>query len=45
MNQMLNEGDIAPDFALDTANDRRLSLSETLRGGHRSLLVLLRHLG
>ena len=38
-------GDRAPDFALQTLDGQSFSLSDTVRKGHKVLLVFLRHLG
>ena len=42
---MLKEGDIAPDFSLETFDARRISLRESLAQGSNLILVFLRHLG
>lgn len=44
-NTMLQPGDKAPDFILNTLDGQPISLSDTLRSGHNVLLVFLRHLG
>ena len=41
----LKKGDAAPDFTLPTVDSQPVSLTETLRGGHKVLLIFLRHLG
>ncbi len=42
---MLQPGDKAPDFSLDTLDGQRFTLSATLATGQNVLLVFLRHLG
>ena len=42
---MVQEGDIAPDFTLKTAEGETVSLSYFLSSGRHVLLVFLRHLG
>jgi peroxiredoxin len=42
---LLQPGDIAPDFELQTAEGQSVSLSGSLRDGRSILLVFLRHLG
>lgn len=42
---MLEPGDIAPEFTLETADSRPISLPRVLKEGHPVLLVFLRHLG
>jgi peroxiredoxin len=41
----LQTGDAAPDFTLPTVDGQPISLSSTLRGRSKVLLVFLRHLG
>ena len=41
----LHVGDKAPDFSLPSVDGQTVSLSNSLLGGHRVLLVFLRHLG
>ena len=41
----LQVGDTAPDFTLLTAEGQSVSLSGTLNGKRKVLLVFLRHLG
>ncbi len=42
---MFGIGDEAPEFAIPSADDDLVSLSEILDEGHVVLLVFLRHLG
>lgn len=41
----LHAGDKAPDFTLASVGDQTISLKDSLLGGHKILLVFLRHLG
>ena len=41
----LKTGDAAPNFTLPTVDSQSVSLTETLRSGHKVLLIFLRHLG
>ena len=42
---MVEEGDVAPNFTLKTADGQTVSLSDFLNSGRHVLLVFLRHLG
>lgn len=42
---MLEAGDRAKDFRLETARSNPVSLGEVLSGGRNVLMVFLRHLG
>jgi hypothetical protein len=44
-NTLLQPGDVAPDFELQTTEGQSVSLGGTLRDGRSVLLVFLRHLG
>jgi hypothetical protein len=43
--RVIQAGDIAPEFELDTADGQRVSLRGVLHSGHGVLLIFLRHLG
>ncbi len=45
MGATLKPGDIAPRFALPSAQGAYVSLDQSLRQGRGALLVFLRHLG
>ena len=42
---MLNQGDMAPDFEIDTFEGSQTALGKMLDDGNNLLLVFLRHLG
>ena len=42
---MVREGDVAPDFRLQTADGETVALRDVVDSGRHLLLVFLRHLG